>query len=90
MPLMEAMACGLPAVVSDRVGCGPDLVEHGVTGRIFPFGDVVALADALGSFIQNESLLREMGERARVKVGEYSVERAVKATAQAVHSVVGR
>jgi glycosyltransferase involved in cell wall biosynthesis len=29
----EAMACGLPALVSDRVGCGPDLVLPGVTGE---------------------------------------------------------
>ncbi len=86
----EAMACGLPVVVSDRVGCGPDLVEQGVTGRVFPFGDIAALADALGSFIQNESFLREMGERARAKVGAYSVGRAVEATANAVHSIIGR
>jgi glycosyltransferase involved in cell wall biosynthesis len=32
----EAMACGLPAVVSDRVGCGPDLIEEGVTGAPLP------------------------------------------------------
>ncbi len=32
----EAMACGIPAVVSDAVGCGPDLVEPGVTGEVVP------------------------------------------------------
>ena len=40
----EAMACGVPAVVSDAVGCGPDLVEQGLTGATFPLGDVAALA----------------------------------------------
>ncbi len=43
----EAMVCGLPAIVSDRVGCGPDLVEPGVTGAVFPFGDIPALAKQL-------------------------------------------
>ncbi len=43
----EAMACGLPAVVSDAVGCGPDLIEEGRTGMIFPLGDVAALARAI-------------------------------------------
>jgi glycosyltransferase involved in cell wall biosynthesis len=43
----EAMACGLPAVVSDAVGCGPDLVEEGGTGAVFPLGDVEALARAI-------------------------------------------
>jgi glycosyltransferase involved in cell wall biosynthesis len=43
----EAMACGLPAVVSDAVGCGPDLIEEGATGAVFPLGDVTGLADAV-------------------------------------------
>ena len=43
----EAMACGLPAVVSDAVGCAPDLIDAGETGEVFPMGDIEALADAL-------------------------------------------
>jgi glycosyltransferase involved in cell wall biosynthesis len=43
----EAMACGVPAVVSDRVGCGPDLVEPGITGATFPAGDVDAMTAAI-------------------------------------------
>jgi glycosyltransferase involved in cell wall biosynthesis len=41
----EAMACGLIPVVSDAVGCGPDLVDG--IGEVFPVGDVDALAAAL-------------------------------------------
>jgi len=41
----EAMACGLLPVVSDRVGCAPDLVAG--LGEAFPAGDVRALAAAL-------------------------------------------
>lgn len=44
----EALQFGLPAIVSDRVGCAPDLIISGQTGEIFPAGDVVALADRLG------------------------------------------
>lgn len=43
----EAMACGIPAVVSDAVGCGPDLIEAGRTGAVFPLADVSALAEAV-------------------------------------------
>jgi glycosyltransferase involved in cell wall biosynthesis len=43
----EAMAAGLPCVVSDRVGCGPDLVIRGRTGEIFPYGDHQELAAAI-------------------------------------------
>jgi glycosyltransferase involved in cell wall biosynthesis len=41
----EGMACGLVPVVSDAVGCGPDLVAG--IGEIFPAGDAAALAVAL-------------------------------------------
>jgi glycosyltransferase involved in cell wall biosynthesis len=43
----EGLATGLPAVVSDAVGCAPDLVHDGVTGYTFPLGDVDALAGRL-------------------------------------------
>lgn len=43
----EAMACGVPAVVSDAVGCGPDLVVPGQTGAVFPLADTDGLARAL-------------------------------------------
>jgi glycosyltransferase involved in cell wall biosynthesis len=47
----EAMACGVPAVVSDAVGCGPDLIEPGVTGAVAPLDDVPALATAIASVL---------------------------------------
>jgi len=43
----EAMNFGLPLVVSDHVGAGPDLVIPGQTGFIYPLGDPAALARAL-------------------------------------------
>jgi glycosyltransferase involved in cell wall biosynthesis len=43
----EAMATGLPAVVSDRVGCAPDLIVPGETGETSRVGDVADLGDAL-------------------------------------------
>jgi glycosyltransferase involved in cell wall biosynthesis len=43
----EAMATGLPCVVSDGVGCAADLVVPGVTGETHPVGDIGALAAAL-------------------------------------------
>jgi glycosyltransferase involved in cell wall biosynthesis len=81
----EAMACGLPALVSDRVGCGPDLVEDGVTGAVFPCGDVEALAERLRDLASNPERLRTMGRRAQERVLEgYSVQRAVAGTVEAV------
>lgn len=86
----EAMACGLPAVVSDRVGCGPDLVEDGVTGRIFPFGEVAALAGVIRSLADQPARLVEMGRRASDRITRYSVDAAVAGTLDAVRYVTRR
>ena len=44
----EAMAAGLPVVVSTGAGCATDLVEDGASGFTVPPGDAAALADRLG------------------------------------------
>jgi glycosyltransferase involved in cell wall biosynthesis len=41
----EGMACGLVPVVSDAVGCAPDLVQG--VGEIFPTGEIDSLAQCL-------------------------------------------
>lgn len=43
----EALACGVPLVVSDAAGCAPDMAADGVVGMTYPCGDVTALAEAL-------------------------------------------
>lgn len=83
----EAMACGLPAIVSDCVGCAPDLVEPGITGEVYPMGDVAALAGKLEAFAADPAAVRAMGVRARERVRTaYSVERAVAGTLDAIRA----
>lgn len=84
----EAMSCGLPAIVSDRVGCAADLVLPGETGAVFPLGDIKALADTLVDFAAQPERLRDLGKRAQQRVATgYSVERAVEGTLAAIHSL---
>ncbi len=47
----EALACGVPIVVSDACGCAPDLAADGAAGRVFPVGDASALACAIGDVL---------------------------------------
>jgi glycosyltransferase involved in cell wall biosynthesis len=85
----EAMACGRPAIVSDRVGCGPDLIIAGETGATFPFGDAEALATRLVEMAADPARLPVMGERARAHVVQgYSVDNAVAGTLAAVRRVL--
>ncbi len=83
----EAMACELPAIVSDQVGCGPDLIEPGRTGAVFPFGNWEALAQTMVDLAENPDELRRQGENARAKVAAYSVEAAARGTLAAVRFV---
>lgn len=83
----EAMACGLPAVVSHLVGCGPDLVAEGVTGHTYPCGDVATLGTVLVRLARDPAACAAMGERARERVQAYSVARAVEGTRRAVDAV---
>lgn len=61
----EALAAGLPAIVSDRCGCAADLAGPQGPAHIFPCGDVAALARALAAVAQQPppaALLRRLGE----------------------------
>jgi glycosyltransferase involved in cell wall biosynthesis len=77
----EAFACGLPAIVSDRVGCAPDMIRN-ATGRVFPVGDAERLADIIEQFDGRmhdpsvSSALAEMTDR-------YSPTRSVEALIEA-------
>lgn len=63
----EAMAAGLPVVVTDRCGAA-ELVVPGKTGWIVPAGDVAALADALRDACRRRSELPSMGGAARESI----------------------
>jgi glycosyltransferase involved in cell wall biosynthesis len=66
----EAFACGVPAVVSDRVGCGPDMIDDGTTGSIVPVGDVERLAEAIGHWTDTRSTERPDAAATRLALGE--------------------
>lgn len=64
--LLDAMAAGLPPVVSD-VGEVGDVVSQGQTGLLFSAGDVPALAEAIRRLLSDEGLRRRLGDAARAQ-----------------------
>ncbi len=75
----EAMACGLPAIVSDLVGCAEDLVLEGLTGLVSRFGHPPALAAAMGRMAADPGAAARMGATARKRVnGHFSVQNAAE------------
>jgi glycosyltransferase involved in cell wall biosynthesis len=84
----EAMAAGLPALVSQAAGCAPDLVVHGETGFTFPCGDVGALARLMQC--AGHDALADLGRRAAARIQSYSPEAAAAGTVAAVRDLIGR
>ncbi len=82
----EAMACGTPAIVSEMVGCAPDLIEKGTTGATFPVGDVESLATAMGEFL-NKKQSRGVQKMISSKMAVYSVENAADGVLAAMQSL---
>lgn len=84
----EAMASARPVIVSDRVGCAPDLVNGGDTGIVFESENEEALHDGLVRVIDDLPLRRSMGECARRRIAEWSFEAQVTAIENAVSDAI--
>lgn len=65
--MLEAMAQGIPAVVTD-VGGMPELVEHEAGGLVVPPRDPAALRVALRRLAQDAALRRRLGAAARARI----------------------
>ena len=67
----EAMASGLPVLVSDRCGCAFELVGHGINGYQFDPSNEAALAQYMADATQDEGHRRAMGRAGLVRVREW-------------------
>lgn len=64
--LCEAQYLGVP-VIATNVGGISSLVEHRITGILFPANDPYTLASSLKDINENPAFARELGENARIK-----------------------
>jgi glycosyltransferase involved in cell wall biosynthesis len=83
----EAMLCGLPVAVSDRVGARFDLVRPGENGYVFPAGDVEALAAILRQFLPDPEKKVYMGVAAQQRMETWSPQEYVEGMVRAVNSI---
>jgi glycosyltransferase involved in cell wall biosynthesis len=72
----EAMNFGLPVVVSDKVGCGVDLVREGRNGFVVPHDSVERLAAAIDALVAAPAMRARFGDESRRIIDGYSIERA--------------
>jgi glycosyltransferase involved in cell wall biosynthesis len=86
----EAMACGLPVVASNQVGCVPDLVVADRTGYVFECGDMETLSSSLIRLAGDPDLRAHLGQAARERVGRYTVQAAADGLCQALARCSGQ
>lgn len=70
----EAMACGLPIIVTNVAGCAADLVEQGWNGYVVPPRDADKLCTAIDSIVRQPELRQVMGDRSLERIKHYSPE----------------
>lgn len=88
----EVMNSGRAVIISDDVGCQPDLITDGIEGCIFPAGNVEALTDALKRSLATPETASLMGQRGLERISSWSYEEDIRglrhAIAQTTHKII--
>jgi len=88
--LVEAMACGRPALVSD-IGALAEIVEHGRTGLRFHPGDTQGIAETLNVILADGALADRLGVNARAEyLAKYTPERNFEQLMRIYHFALTR
>jgi glycosyltransferase involved in cell wall biosynthesis len=84
----EALACGRPVLVSDRVGCAPDIVNEAV-GKVFSWSDASSLTRAITTITRDRYKLLQMGRAAAKSASSFDVARTEVCFMDALNAVCG-
>lgn len=74
----EALAAGVPAIVSRICGCAEDLIQHETTGLLFDPADTHALSAAMNRIASDSELRSRLGRAGYERVQNYSLARFAK------------
>ena len=69
---LEAMASGVPVIVSENCAAGSDIVRDGVDGFVIPIRNVEVLKDRLLRLYHNQELKEIMGQNAAMRAKAFS------------------
>jgi glycosyltransferase involved in cell wall biosynthesis len=80
----EVMNAARPVILTDDVGCQPDLITDGVEGCVVPVGDVPALTAALRRVLDVPGASERMGEAALRRIQSWDFEADVRGLRTAI------
>ncbi len=83
----EVMCASLPVVITDEVGCVPDLVKDGMNGYLHKPGDLVGLAEALARLLHDENLRDQMGKSSLERIQQWSYTQCLQGVRSAVKNL---
>ena len=86
----EAMAAGLPVIVSRTCGCAADLVQEGVNGWTFDPTDKLGLAELMRRISASPEQAKLMGESSRRIIRDWGTERFAAGVLAATKSALGK
>jgi glycosyltransferase involved in cell wall biosynthesis len=88
LTVVEANACGVPVVASDRPGLR-DSVLDGETGFLVPYGDEEAFAEKAVHLLRNGDEWHRMSRRAIERVGELTWDRCAAEMEELLKGIIG-
>ena len=83
------MNFGLPIIVSDRVGSGPDLVMDGRNGYVVPSRDRDALVRALQTLVASRELRERFGRASSEAISHWTYDRTATGIRHALAAAIG-
>jgi glycosyltransferase involved in cell wall biosynthesis len=84
MVVHEAMACGLPILISERCGSVAELVKPGINGFQFNPEDHEVLAGLMAGIASGQADLKRMGQASSERIRDFTPERYAERLAQAL------
>jgi len=80
----EALHHGIPAIVSNQVGCAPDLINEGFTGEVFESGSVESLKRAVAKVYNKYCFDSERRKKIKKYVEKYSIKKSAKSVVEVI------
>jgi glycosyltransferase involved in cell wall biosynthesis len=84
----EAMASGLPVLISERCGCAPDLVRDSENGYVFDPDNIEQLTELMYRLSFGSTDLVAMGQASRARISQWGPERFAEGMYRALQAAL--